>query len=221
MTLKLRLLIPCVLLFWSVSSAQESEVLRSTTDLSDFSFLDRTEFKASYSGNVFWNNGINLGVEYLLRENKKTKYPRKRGQRTNTHEFLLNGTLGFITNFSSKTDTGIFTNYGITWRRTNKKNKQFSIAINPLGYYRSILPETYEVTGDQVNKVSFPGRGYYAPSISFGIGKQRKGKKLTGRFYNVNLMLRTPFNATTLPSINFEFGQRFNFKKKKSNAGNK
>jgi len=84
------------------------------------SFLDRTEFKVSYSGNIFWNNGLNFGAEYLLIEHIKVKN-RKRGQRTNTHQFLLNGTLGFTTNFSSKTDTGIFTNYGVTWRRTNKK----------------------------------------------------------------------------------------------------
>ena len=214
MILKLRALLISLFLFRNVASAQDLNVERSTTDLSEISFLDRTEFKVSYSGNIFWNNGLNLGGEYLLAENKKTKYP-KRGQRTNTHQFLLNGTLGFTTNFSSKTDTGVFTNYGLTWRRTNKKGKQFSIAFSPLGYYRSFLPETYEVTGDDVNKVALPGRGYYAPSISVGIGRQRKGKKLTGRFLNVNFMLRTPYNATTLPAITFEYGYRFNFKKKK------
>lgn len=214
MTLKLRLLLMGLLFLWKVGLTQGLTVARNTTDLSEVSFLDRTEFKVSYSGNIFWNNGINLGAEYLLKENKKTKN-RRRGQRTNTHEFLLNGTLGFTTNFSTKTDTGIFTNYGLTWRRTNKKGKQFSIAFNPVGYYRSFLPETYEVTGDNVEKVFLPGRGYYAPSISVGIGKQRKGKKLTGRFFNINLMLRTPYNAGTLPAINLEYGYRFNFKKKK------
>ena len=214
MTLKLRLLLMGLLFLWKVGLTQGLTVARNTTDLSEVSFLDRTEFKVSYSGNIFWNNGINLGAEYLLKENKKTKN-RRRGQRTNTHEFLLNGTLGFTTNFSTKTDTGIFTNYGLTWRRTNKKGKQFSIAFNPVGYYRSFLPETYEVIGDNVEKVFLPGRGYYAPSISVGIGKQRKGKKLTGRFFNINLMLRTPYNAGTLPAINLEYGYRFNFKKKK------
>ncbi len=213
MPIKLYLLIPLLLLFSKVGSAQDLEVIRSSTDLSQMSFLDRTEFKVSYSGNIFWNNGLNIGAEYLLQENKKTKN-RKRGQRTNTHQFLLNGNLGFTTNFSSQTDTGIFTNYGLIWRRTNKKEKQFSIAVNPLGYYRSFLPETYEVNGDNVDKVFLPGRGYYAPSLSVGIGKQRRGKKLTGRFFNVNLLLRTPFNAGTLPAINFQYGYRFNFKKK-------
>jgi hypothetical protein len=215
MIFKLRLLIiPFAILYLSVGFAQDSTVVRTSTDTSKVSFLDRTEFKVSYSGNIFWNNGLNLGAEYLLKKYTKVK-SRKRGQRTNTHQFLLNGTLGFTTNFSTKTDTGIFTNYGVTWRRTNKKGKQFNIAFNPLGYYRSFLPETYEVNGDNVDKVFLPGRGYYAPSISIGIGKQRPGKKITGRFFNVNLMLRTPYNAGTLPAINFEYGFRFNFKKKR------
>lgn len=217
MVLKLRLLIPGLLLIWNFGSAQDLNPTRSTTDLSDSSFLDRTEFKVGYSGNIFWNNGLNLGAEYLMKEHKKIKN-RKRGQRTNTHQFLLNGTLGFTTNFSTKTDTGILTNYGIMWRRTNKKEKQFSIALNPLGYYRSFLPETFEVRGDNVEKVFLPGRGYYAPSLIVGIGKHRKGKKLTGRYFNVELMLRTPFNAGTLPAINFQYGYRFNFKKKRLDA---
>ncbi len=219
MTLKLRLLIPFVILFLNVGFAQDSEVVSSPKDISKISFLDRTEFKVSYSGNIFWNNGVNFGAEYLLKEYTKVKN-RKRGQRTNTHQFLLNGTLGFTTNFSTTTDTGIFTNYGLTWRRTNKKGKQFSIAFNPLGYYRSFLPETYKVNGDNVEKVFLPGRGYYAPSISVGIGKQRKGKKITGRFFNVNLLLRTPYNAGTSPAINLQYGFRFNFKKKRKDAEN-
>lgn len=214
MTLKLSLLPLLVLLCITVGFSQEPKVVRSVSDLSSNTFFDRTEFTAGYSGNIFWNNGINLGAEYLLEEKKKVKNKR-RGQKTNTHQFLLNGNLGFTTNFSSKTDTGFYTNYGITWRRTNKKGKQFSVDFNPLGYYRSILPETYEVKGDDVSKVFLPGRSYYAPSISLGIGKQRLGKKLTGRYFKVNLLLRTPFNAGTVPSINLQYGYRFKFKNKK------
>lgn len=177
-------------------------------------FLDRTEFKIGYSGTILWNNGLVVGAEYLWKEKVKIKN-RKRSKKTNTHQFLLNGNLGFTTNFSTKTDTGVFTNYGITWRRTNKKGKQFSIELNPLGYYRSFLPETYKVEGDNVEKIFLPGRGYYAPSLSIGLGKLRKGKKLTGRYFNLNFMLRTPFNAGTLPSIFLQYGYRFNFKKKK------
>ncbi|MBL4709436.1 MAG: hypothetical protein JKY48_13445 [Flavobacteriales bacterium] len=174
----------------------------------------KLEFKLGYSGNFVWNNGLNFGAEYLWKEQVKRK-ERRGKQKTITHQFLFNGNLVFTNNFASKTDAGIFTNYGLTWRRTNTKGKQISIELNPLGYYRSFLPETYEVKGDQVKKIFLPGRSYYAPSLSIGLGKLRKGKKLTGRYFNINLMLRTPYNAGTLPSISFQYGYRFNFKKKK------
>lgn len=209
-----RLLTLLVIISLNAVYAQDSDIVNDSINISELSVLDRTEFKVSYFGNIFWNNGLNIGAEYLLKEYKKVKN-RRGEQRTNKHQFLINGTLGFTTNFSTKTDTGIFTNYGVMWRRTNKKGKQFSIAFNPLGYYRSFLPETYEVIGDNVEKVFLPGRGYYAPSISVGIGRERPGKKITGRFFNVNLMLRTPYNAGTLPAINLEYGFRFNFIKKR------
>lgn len=177
-------------------------------------FSDKVEFKVAYSGNLIWNNGLTTGMEYLWKEKLKTKEKRK-GQKKITHQLLLNGTLGFTNNFSTKTDAGAYTNYGLVWRRTNTKGKQISVTLNPLGYYRSFLPETYEVKGDKVKKVFLPGRSYYAPSVSLGFGKQRKGKKLTGRYFNLNFMLRTPYNAGRLPSISFQYGYRFTLKKKK------
>ena len=197
-----------------LSQKQLSESNTIITELDTYSFIDKTEFKFGYSGNLAWNNGLNIGAEYLWQEKVNTK-ERKGKQKRVTHQFLLDANLGFTTNFSTKTDTGVFTNYGLIWRRTNTKGKQFSIALNPLGYYRSFLPETYEVNGDDVNKIPLPGRGFYAPSLSIGLGKLRKGKKLTGRYFNINLMLRTPYNAGTLPFISFQYGYRFNFKKKK------
>ncbi|MFT6998196.1 MAG: hypothetical protein ACJAQ4_001956 [Cryomorphaceae bacterium] len=177
------------------------------------SFLDRTDFKVGYTGNIAWNNGLSFGGEYRWKESVKTK-EKKRGKKTVTHQLLWNGNLGFTNNFFTKTDAGVFTNYGLTWRRTNAKGRQWSLEVNLLGYYRSFLPETYEVKGDDVSKIFLPGRSYYAPSLSIGFGKYRKEKKLTAWYFNANLMLLTPYNAGTLPLVSLQYGYRFNFKKK-------
>ncbi|NER16591.1 hypothetical protein [Spongiivirga citrea] len=202
-----KLLLAFMALFTFTLSAQYES-------LSSSSFWDKTEFKIGYSGTIFWSNGLTVGAEYVWKEYDKTK-ERRGTERTNTHQFLFNGNLGFATNFASKTDTGAFTNFGITWRRTNKKGKQFSIEINPLGYYRSFLPETFEVNGDNVDKVFLPGRGYYAPSLSIGIGRQRKGKVRSGSYFNINYSPRFNYNAGTLPTFSLQYGFRFNFKNKK------
>nr|WP_299173208.1 hypothetical protein [uncultured Allomuricauda sp.] len=211
---KLRLLLLCLFLFTVFSYGQNQSKSQTTNTELPESFLDRTEFKVGFVGTVFWSNGLSVGAEYLWKENEKTK-TRNDKERTNTHQFLFNGNLGFVTNFSSKTDTGAYTNFGLTWRRTNKKGKQFSIELNPLGYYRSFLPETYEVNGDSVDKVFLPGRGYYAPSLSVGIGKQRKGKVRSGSYFNINYTMRTPYNSGALPTFSLQYGFRFNFKNKK------
>lgn len=177
------------------------------------SFLDKTEFKIGYYGNLLWDNGLNVGVEHVWKEKKKVK-EKKKGQKTITHQLLLNGSLGFSTNFTSQTDNGLSNYYGLIWRRTSSKRWQLNVELNPLGYYRSFLPETYEVKGDKVSKVRFPGRSYYAPSIAFGMGKIRREKTHSGWYLNLNIGLRTPYNAGILPNFSLQYGHRFSFKKK-------
>ncbi|WP_024771905.1 hypothetical protein [Aquimarina macrocephali] len=188
--------------------------LQAQSQTSSASFLDRTEFKIGYYGNIVWDNGLNIGAEYAWKKYVKIK-ERKKGQKIITHQFLFNGSLGYSTNFSTQTDNGLSTYYGLIWRRTNPKGKQYNVELNPLGYYRSFLPETYEVKGDHVSKVSLPGRGYYAPSIAIGIGKLRKGKKRSGWYLNLQCTLRTNYNTGTLPVFSLQYGHRFNFKRKK------
>lgn len=175
-------------------------------------FLNRTKFRAGYFGNYYWNPGLTFGAEYLWKEKVRTK-EKKRRTKVITKQWLLNGTFGL--SWDPRTELGVFTNYGILWRRTNTKGKQINVQLNPLGVYRAFLPETYEVSGDDVDRVFLPGRNYFAPSISFGFGKSRKGKKLNGRYLNFTYMIRAPYNAGFLPSIAIEYGYRFNFKKKK------
>lgn len=184
---------------------------QSQTDSS--SFLNKTEFKVGYYGNLIWANGLNLGAEYLWKEKQKVK-EKKKGSKIITRQLLFNGSLGYSTNFSNQTDNGLSTYYGLIWRRTNPKGRQLNIELNPLGYYRSFLPETFEVKGSEVSKVKFPGRSYYAPSFAIGIGKFRKEKRLSGWYLNFNCTLRTPYNAGILPTFSLQYGYRFNFKKK-------
>lgn len=184
---------------------------KAQTDSS--SFLNKTEFKVGYYGNLLWDNGLNLGGEYTWKEKEKIKEKRK-GKKTITHQLLLNGNLGYSTNLTSKTDNGLFTYYGLIWRRTNSKRWQLNIELNPLGYYRSFLPETYEVKGSEVSKVRFPGRSYYAPSFAIGTGRLRREKRRSGWYLNFNCTIRAPYNAGVLPAFSLQYGYRFNYKNK-------
>jgi len=187
--------------------------LQAQNQVDSLSFLNRTEFKIGYYGKLFSDNGLQLGAEYLWKENRRIKEKRK-GPKTITHQFLFNSSVGYSTNFNNRTDNGLYTYAGLTWRRTSPKRWQFNVELNPLGYYRSFLPQTFEVKGNDVSKVRVPGRSYYAPSIGFGIGRQRPGKRRSGWYLNLNYTLRMPYNASALPSLSLQYGHRFNFKKK-------
>lgn len=186
--------------------------LRAQNQTNNSSFLGKTEFKVGYYGNILWDNGVGIGIEYLWNEKFKVK-ERKKGKKIISYKVLINGNLGYSTNFSTKTDNGFSSYCGFIFRRTNPKGRQFSIEINPFGYYRSVLPETYEVKGVNVSKVQFPGRSYYAPSIAIGFGKSRKDKKRSGSYLNLRYTIRTPYNAGSLGIFSLEYGFRFNFKK--------
>tara|TARA_R110002096_G_scaffold436050_1_gene666245 strand:+ start:188585 stop:189196 length:612 start_codon:yes stop_codon:yes gene_type:complete len=188
--------------------------LQSQNQLEALSFLNRTDFKVGYYGNFVWNNGINLGLEYGLYE-KKIKKERRSGTKIISHHLLLNGSLGFSTNFRSNTENSLHTYYGFIWRRTSSRRWQLNFELNPLGYYRSFLPETFEVKGDEVTEIKFPGRSYYTPSTSIGFGKMRKESGLSAWYLNLNFSLKTNYNAGVLPMVSLQYGYRFNFKKKK------
>lgn len=188
--------------------------LQAQKETDGSTFLDKTDFKVGYYGNFLWDNGLNLGAEYLWKENKNIK-EKKKGQKTITHQLLFNGSLGYSTNFANQTDNGLHTYYGLIYRRTNTKRWQVHLELNPLGYYRSFLPKTFEVKGDNVSKVKFTGRGYYAPSIAVGIGRLCRKTMQSGWYLNLNCAFKTPYNAGVLPAFSIQYGYRFNFKKKK------
>ncbi|PHI21895.1 hypothetical protein CEQ90_00995 [Lewinellaceae bacterium SD302] len=177
------------------------------------SLAERTDFKVGYFGNLFSNSGLNLGAEYLWKESVRTK-EKKTGQKNIKRQLLLNGSLGYSTNFATKTQNGIFTYSGLILRRVNNKSRGLSVEFNPLGLYRSMLTTTYKVADDKVSRVFFPGRTYYAPSIAIGIGRFRKGTKRSGWYLNLQYTLLTDYNTGVLPILSFHFGRKFNFSKR-------
>ncbi len=188
----------------------QKRLLADSTSQKKCCSLQKPVYSASYFANFIFNPGLKFGVESLYAERQKTKIKKRKGkefEKVITKERLLNGDIGFY--IVPKGHVGVFTSYGIMLRRSNSKNKQFIFKFNPLGYLRSFYPETYEVKGGDVNKVFLPGRGYYAPSISVGLGKIRTKKKLSARFINLNFMMLVPYNTNVLPIVSIEYGYRF------------
>jgi len=173
-------------------------------------FLTKTDYAIGYYGNMIWNPGLSFSVEYVFKELNKTK-EKKRGTKSITNQFLLNGNIGFY--WDPKSHSGLLNNYGISWKRINHRGKQISIDINPIGFSRTFLPETYTLINDKIEKVFLPGRFYNAPSFSIGLGKIRQGKKLSARYFKINYTLLTQYNMHPMPMLFIAYGYHFNISK--------
>jgi len=174
-------------------------------------FLSEGKPTFSYSiltNGLFKNPGVNFRYElpifFSIAERVKKK-KRKTREFRKIRELNLNGNLGFY--WDPYTHIATYTTAGVLYRKTNRRNRQWMIGINPLGYMRTFLHEAYEVDDDlKVSEKKFAGRLYYAPELILGTGKI-KGNK--ARFFNIHLMFLRKYNLDTLPLIHFEFGYRF------------
>ncbi len=204
---KKRILLIGLLVFITISLSAQNDEKQS--------LFNELDYGISYYGNNLWNPGLNFRAEYVFYEKIKTKVKqKKRGEKlkVRTHNFLLGGNVGFY--WDPKSHVGAFNYYGITYRKTATKGFQYRVGLSPLAYYRSFLPETYEVDDNgNVKKLFLPGRNYYAPVFTLGVGKQRKEKYLNSWFLNLNVMVLMPYNTNILPLLYIEYGYTFNLKK--------
>ncbi len=169
-----------------------------------FNSTDKFAFRIGYFGNNIWNPGLIITPEYTLGAWAKTKK-----EKTKVREVLLHANAGFFWN--PQTHVGTFTSVGLAYRKTNAKKFQSTIGINPLGYYRAFLHETYEVSDEGiVTAKPLANRGYFAPSLILGIGKKKTKRNW---FFNIHFMLLNQYNLGNLPLGSIEYGYRFGGKK--------
>ncbi len=167
------------------------------------------DFSMAYYGNNLWNPGLKFGTEYIWKERVKTKEKKKR-TKTKTNRFVFNGDAGFY--WDPMNYTALFLYSGIRFRHINTQGFHYHFGASPVAYYRSFLTETYEVSSSgDVEKVPLPGRSYYAPTLTLGMGKYRKGeRRLKGWFLDLDVMFLVPYNADFVPLLNLAYGYRFN-----------
>ncbi len=147
---------------------------------------------------ILKNPGINLNYQ------KPISYSIKEGTKRNIKTLSINTNLGFF--WDPKTHVATYINAGINRRKTNAKNRQWLLAINPIGVMRTFVHEAYEVNESlEVTRKRIAGRSYYAPEIIFGTGKIKNDRT---RFFNIHLMILTKSNLGIFPLIHFEFGYK-------------
>ena len=163
-------------------------------------FNNNLELRVGYFGNNIWNPGLIVTPEYTIE-----KWTKEKKGKTKIRQVVGNANLGFFWN--PQTHVGTFTSLGLAYRKTNNKKIQTTIGINPLGYYRAFLHETYEVSDEgTVTSKPLASRGYFAPSIIIGIGKKKTKRNW---FFNIHFMLLNKYNLGNQSLGSIEYGYRF------------
>jgi len=158
--------------------------------------------------------GFNLGAEYGIWDKAafKTKVHRKKGSRQiiKAHQVILAGNTGLI--WHPKTSTTWMSTATIEYRKTSKRRMQYQFGFGP-GIARTFLPNTYEVSGNGVQKRFLAGHTYLAPYTFIGYGRYRKGaRKLQFWSLRAGCHFLVPYNAFIIPYPTLEL--RLGFHKK-------
>lgn len=160
-----------------------------------------TRLEMSYLGNNLWNPGVKLALDTELSQQKLQSPQGKEKSLHKSHRLDA----GFYVDPGSY--TGLFINAG--WQRKTIYPKRYFIswAANPVGLFRSFLPETYQVSPNgEIDKVALPGRLYLAPSFQAGVGRISGRHPNRSYFARLNMIILLPYNTFIMPLLNIELG---------------
>lgn len=167
-----------------------------------------TSLSLSYCGNNVWNPGLSAGLEIPVFDNTVTS---RKGKDLNRMRILI---INAGTYIDPGSHMALFATGGIENRKVRNSGFYTSSGFYPLGLYRSFLPTTFEVTGEgNVRQVNAPGRFYYSPELSLGIGRLYEMNPGTGWFARLDMILLIPYNTYAMPLFITEAGYRLNIHK--------
>lgn len=165
---------------------------------------DRTPLTLSYYGNLGVHPGFRASFDWNLWMLSKTKEKRKRSK--TIHKLLyVSPNIAFYAHKSSHQALNIGADIG--FRRYSKRFIYGEVAMG-LGYQRRFnANETWVVNNGNVSRKK-GSRGYFSPSLSFGLGRTFNTPTPFSIFGRLNTNLLVGYNATTVPEISTEIGIR-------------
>ena len=167
------------------------------------------QYHLGYFGNFGYQPGLKFGAERGFSSRTTERDLRSRREtvvQTITKTWFWSGDVGFY--LDPRNHAAAFTTWGVTRRRSLNPGGELTWRIAPVGYARTFLTDTYEVTNGTVERVPLAGNDFYVASFLVGYGRQRPQKRLRAWFLNLNLMLWAPHNTNLLPVLALEYGYR-------------
>lgn len=137
-------------------------------------FKNLESVSISYYGEMIIHPGVKICADYNLKEWDKTKITKKDSSKTINKSLLISPAFGFF--YHKRYQTGLSIIPECKYKKRNKKGGFYELGIG-LGYFRSFIPNTYEVNSSgEVNK-TIAGHNYFASNYFVSFGKDLSVKK--------------------------------------------
>ena len=162
----------------------------------------------SYFGEMVTHPGLMLSFDYNLKSWTKAK---KKGDKTILKSLKLEPGLGFY--YHKRYQTGVLLNTELQFNRQSPKGNFFGYGFG-LGYLRTFIPNTFEVSeGGKVEQTT-AGHNYFAPGIFFTLGKDLSIKRNIPLcwFIKPNIIMALPNFPTTVTYFVLELGITYKLK---------
>jgi hypothetical protein len=128
----------------------------------------------SYYGEMITHPGFKISADFDIKEWDKTKATKKDSSKTINKNLILSPTMGLF--YHKRYQTGLFFIPEIKYKRQNPKGRFYEVGIGS-GYFRTFIPNTYEVNSNgAVNKTN-ASYNYFASNFFISFGKDLSIKK--------------------------------------------
>lgn len=122
----------------------------------------------SYYGEMITHPGLKVSADFNMKEWEKMNSTKKDSSKTIDKSFIISPALGFF--YHRRYQTGLVFIPEVKFKRQNPRGRFFECGIG-LGYFRTFIPNSYEIkSSGEVNKV-VAGHNYFATNYFISFGK--------------------------------------------------
>ncbi len=166
-------------------------------------------YNGSLVAKSFQYPGLNVELERVYFSKEKKVVSRKKVERIKRRTILGAINLGFYC--QPKSHSALINTFLIKYQKVTKRSWFYSAGLG-VGWYRSLLPETYKIDGNgEVKKVFLPGYTHLTPQLQLTWGRKfKKAQHIDALFIRQNTYYLLNYNYTNLPLFNVELGVGIN-----------
>lgn len=171
------------------------------------------EYRVSLVNHNLSHPGLTIGKPMMLHSKTITKQ-KKKGPKTISKQNLWMPQVTYYNHIRKENNLSLGCEVIRQRHRVKAANWRFETGIG-IHYVRSFnAGKTYQVVDGSVERIRFAGQHYFAPSISYSIGRDffKNRPSPIATFFKPQVLMLMPYNETIVPSINIQLGIRIHLK---------